>query len=468
MATNDSIMATKTATKIPLSLIGADMAKSNAGLTTATQIDRTIKQAKKSGRPIVKPLTGYKGLELRVRPSTDGTNATADFRHRYTHPITGKRPYMTLGQYPALSLADARNMHGDNMALLAKGIDPIEYRDDAKQKELLDRMNTLDHFINEWRSIQAARSLKPRTIASHKRQLELIQSKLGHMRVTDITPSLVISFIAEIQKQTPATGLRVKTTLKSILQLAVKHRAIESNPASDLQGTLKTHKPKHHPAITNPEPFAKLLQDIDQLDDTRQLYNKSILQLLALTFARVGDICAMKWADINLLTNQWHFTPQKAGSRGDMIADMVIPLAPQAAKILNKMQQLTADKEHVFHNSRRKRAPYHSAEEVNKILNSELMNDGKGYKDIHTPHGFRSSAKTMLMERLGYDELITELALGHAMLNQYGRAYNRMQGIDQRAKMMKDWADYLDKLRAGKLDNVIYPNFKQSEKVQNG
>ncbi|MCC3345639.1 tyrosine-type recombinase/integrase [Psychrobacter sanguinis] len=461
-------MATKTATKIPLSLIGADMARSNAGLTTITQIDRAIKQATKSGRPIVKPLTGYKGLELRVRPSTDGTNATADFRHRYTHPITGKRPYMTLGQYPALSLADARDMHGDNMALLAKGIDPIEHRDNQKQKELLDRMNTLDYFINEWQGIQATKNLKSRTVESHKRQLELIQSKLGHMRVTDITPSLVIAFITETQKKTPATGLRIKTTLKSILQLALKHRVIDYNPASNLQGTLKTHQPKHHPAITTPEPFAKLLQDIDQLDDTRQLYNKSILQLLALTFARIGDICAMKWTDINLLTNQWHFTPQKAGNRGDMITDMVIPLAPQAVKILKQMQQVTADKEHVFHNSRRKKASYHSAEEVNKVLNGELMNDGKGYKDIHTPHGFRSSAKTMLMERLGYDELITELALGHAMLNQYGRAYNRMQGLEQRSKMMNEWADYLDKLRAGKIDNIIYPDFKQSEKVQNG
>lgn len=444
------------------------MSRSNTGVTTITQIDRAIKQAIQEGNATVRPLTGYKGLELRIRPHKDGNNATADFRHRYTHPITGKRPYMTLGQYPALSLADARKMHNDNMALLAKGIDPIEHRDNEKQKELLDRMNTLEHFINEWESIQATKKLKPRTVENHKRQLNLIRSKLGHMRVTDIKPSLVIAFITEIQKETPATGLRVKTTLKSILQLALKHRVIDYNPASDLQGTLKTHKPKHHPAITDPEPFAKLLQDIYQLDDVQQLYNKSILQLLALTFARIGDICAMKWEDINWLTNQWQFRPQKAGNRGDMITDMVIPLAPQAIKILKQMQQLTADKDHVFHNSRRKKASYHSPEEVNKVLNSDLMNDGKSYKNIHTPHGFRSSAKTMLMERLGYDELITELALGHAMLNQYGRAYNRMAGIDQRTKMMNDWADYLDQLRDGKIDNIIYPNFKQSDKVQNG
>ena len=62
----------------------------------------------------------------------------------------------------------------------------------------------------------------------------------------------------------------------------------------------------------------------------------------------------------------------------------------------------------------------------------------------------------MLMERLGYDELITELQLGHRMVNSYGRAYSRMDMISQRTQMMNDWANYLDQLKAGKVDNVIY------------
>ena len=440
---------------------------SKISITRDTQIKQAIKKAHELGKRTSYPVTGFKGLEVQVRLNK-GLEPIADFRHRYTHPITGKRPYMTLGQYPALTLADARKMHGDNMALLAKGIDPIEYRDDAKQKELLDRMNTLDHFINEWEDIQAAKNLKPATVKKNQRLLRPIKKQLGHMRVTDITPSLIIQFINEIQDSSPSKGLKVKTMLRSILQLALKHRVIEYNPASDLQGTLKTYQPKHYPAIINPEPFAKLLHDIDNLDDTTQLFNKSILQLLALTFARVGDVCSMQWADINWLAKEWRYKPQKAGNRADMVSDMVTPLSPQAIRILKRIKELTGDKDHVFHNSRRKLAPYHHTQELNKVLNSNLMNDGKGYKGIHSPHGFRSSAKTMLMERRGYDELITELALGHSMLNKYGRAYNRIEGLDQRAEMMKDWADYLDKLRAGTIDNVIYPDFKQSEKVQNG
>lgn len=431
-------------------------------LTTDTQIKRAIKDIIKAGKTVSYPISGYKGLEVRIRPHKDSPDATADFRHRYTHPITGKRPYMTLGQYPALSLADARQFHSDNMQLLAKDIDPIEHRADTKQKEMTDRQNTLQHFINEWRDIQASKKLSAGTINKNKELLKPIESQLGHMRVTDITPSIIIKFINNIQKKHTYKGLRVRTLLKSILQIAKAHMVIEYNPASELQGTLKNHKIKHRPALSNDiGAFAELLKDIDQLDDASQLYNKSILQLLALTFVRIGDACAMQWADIDMNAKQWHLEPQKGKGRGDMVASIVIPLAPQAMDILERMQLLTGDQKYVFHNSRRKKMPYHHVQEINKVLNSDLMNNGHGYKGIHTPHGFRASAKTMLMERLGFDELVTELALGHAMLNKYGKAYNRMTAIDDRTLMMTKWATYLDDIKAGKFDNVIHASFKQ-------
>ena len=433
-----------------------------------SQIQKAAKDTIKAGKVISYPIAGYKGLEVRIRPHKNGLDAAVDFRHRYSHPITSKRPYMTLGQYPALTLADAKDMYRNNMTLLAKNIDPLENKEAEKQKGLLDRLNTLDHFIKEWQALQDSKNLSPKTMYGKQATLRPIQKHLGHMRVTDITPSVVIKFITDIQKVSPDKGLRVKKLLKSILQLAKKHMVIEYNPASDLQGTLKTHKPKHYPSLTDPKEFAELLRDIDQLDDASQLYNKHILQLLVLTFVRVGDACAMQWADINWLKKQWELKPQKAGNRGDMVASIVIPLAPQAIAILEQMQPLTGDSKYVFHNPRRKKEPYHHTQEINKVLNSDLMNNGKGYKDIHSPHGFRASAKTMLMERLGYDELITELALGHAMLNKYGKAYNRMTAIDDRTRMMTKWANHLDDIKAGKFDNVIHADFKKAAKQKQG
>ena len=69
----------------------------------------------------------------------------------------------------------------------------------------------------------------------------------------------------------------------------------------------------------------------------------------------------------------------------------------------------------------------------------------------------------MLMERLGYDELITELQLGHSMVNSYGRAYSRMDMISQRTQMLNDWANYLDQLKAGKVDNILFVDFNNAK-----
>ena len=433
-----------------------------------SQIPKAIREAIQAGKTTIYPIAGYKGLELRVRPHKDSSDATADFRHRYTHPITGKRPYMTLGQYPALSLADARQYHSDNMQLLAKDIDPLENKETQKRQEITDRQNILNHFIDEWQALQDSKNLSAKTIYNNQLLIKPIKQKLGHMKVTDITPSIVIRFIQDIQKTHLNKGLRAKIILKSILQIAKAHMIIEYNPASDLQGTLKSPKTQHRPSLTDPKEFAELLKDIDQLDDASQLYNKRVLQLLSLTFVRIGDACTMKWSDINWLKKQWEFKPQKSGNRGDMVASIVIPLAPQAIAILKQMQALTGDSEYVFHNPRRKKEPYHHTQEVNKVLNSDLMNNGLGYKGIHSPHGFRSTAKTMLMERLGYDELITELSLGHRMLNAYGTAYNRMTGLDQRVAMMNDWANYLDAIKAGKFDNVIHADFKNKDNAKQG
>ena len=429
------------------------------GLKTVTQLDKAIKETAKT-TPY--SIAGYAGLFLSVEVSKHTGKKTAIFKQRYSHPILkGKRPTITLGQYPAFTLEQARQAYNDNLAILAKGIDPIEHRQAEKQKEIIDRQNTLEYFINQWQANQQKKELSPSTYAKIEKNLAIIRKHFSNMRITDIKPSHIIKFVNSIQENSTNRGIRIKGELKAILQLAKANGVIEYNPASDLQGTIKTHKTRHYPAITTPAEYGKLVNDIDSLADS-PLFQKEILQLLALTLARVGDICAMKWSDVNLFTKQWEFRPQKAGNRDDM-TDIVTPLAPQAIAILERMKAKTGGYEYVFHNPRRKQEKHTHRQEINKVLNSTAMNDSKGYKDIHSPHGFRASAKTMLMERLGYDELITELQLGHRMMNSYGRAYSRMDMLDQRRAMLTDWANYLDQLKAGKVDNILFVDFNNAK-----
>ena len=431
----------------------------NQGLKTVTQIEKAIRETTKT-TPY--SIAGYSGLFLSVEISKTTGKKTATFKHRYTHPITGNRPTMSLGQYPAFTLEQARQAHNDNLALIAKDIDPLENREHTKQAEIKARKNTLFYFINEWQAIQKEKNLAPDTYRKQRDNIAYIKKGLGDIQVTAIKPATVIDFITDIQKKHSYKGLEVKGVLTAILQIALSHRVIEYNPAHNLTGTLKPHKQKHYPSLANSEQdFAKLLQDIDRLPDTYD-YLREILQLIALTFVRRGDVCSMKWADINLLKREWTFRPQKAGGRDDM-TDLITPLAPQAIAILERMQAITGDKEYVFYNAKHKGDSHTNPQRLNKLLNGEVkgcvLNDGLGYKGIHTPHGFRSVAKTMLKRMLKNNPLwrdMTELQLGHKVTDRYGGAYDRWDILSERTLMMYEWANYLDQLKAGKVDNVIY------------
>ena len=67
-----------------------------------------------------------------------------------------------------------------------------------------------------------------------------------------------------------------------------------------------------------------------------------------------------------------------------------------------------------------------------------------------TPHGFRAMARTLLDEELRHRVDIIEHQLAHRVKDPTGRAYNRTKFIDDRVKMMQDWADYLDNLKVKK------------------
>ena len=437
-----------------------------AALTTDTQIKRAIKDAKGQKR-VYHTIGGYAGLRLRLR------GGCVEFQHRYTHPITGKRKEMTLGQYPALTLEQARQTHADNMRMLAQMIDPITQRDNERARQATAITNTFQSVADDWLyELTSNPDHQPATstLRNINNYLKPLVTAFGQLPVGEITSQQVLALCRDIQKEYVHKGNRVKHMAQRIFAHAVLKGFIEYNPVTQLSGAkaLKATRTKHHASLTDPKDFAVLLRDIDGLSD-KQVYNKPILKLLTLTFARVGDICAMRWADIDLNAKQWVFTPQKGQRRDDMVESLVIPLAPQAIAVLERLRPLTGGHDYVFHNPNRKKAPHHDPQAVNKVLNDPSMNksgigagyEGRGYLNVHTPHGFRASAKTMLMERLGYDELLTEIQLGHQMLNKYGKAYNRMQAVPERTRMMRDWANYLDNIKAGKIDNVIHTSFKQ-------
>ena len=91
----------------------------------------------------------------------------------------------------------------------------------------------------------------------------------------------------------------------------------------------------------------------------------------------------------------------------------------------------------------------------NNAILAALRRMGIGKEEM-TGHGFRSMARTILDEVLGFRLDFIEHQLAHAVRDPNGRAYNRTSYLPERKKMMQEWADYLDQLKAD-LEAVPYP-----------
>jgi integrase len=122
----------------------------------------------------------------------------------------------------------------------------------------------------------------------------------------------------------------------------------------------------------------------------------------------------------------------------------IVPLAKQAIEVLEMLRTLTGESEWLFPGDRIREKPMSN----NTILKAlERM----GYKGRMTGHGFRGLASTILHEK-GYAHEHIELQLAHAPRNAVSAAYNHALYLEPRARMMQEWADFLEStLRGGKV-----------------
>lgn len=432
-------------------------------ITTDTQLKKAIRQVVQTGKQAALPLAGYKGLEIRIRPT--GNDAKATFRHRYKAPYTNKRPYMTLGEYPFMSLEQARRAHHDNMAMLAQHIDPMVRREQERLAQIAALNNGFADVADRWlvdRVNNQGTKPAPSTLKSWENAINEAVKEWGDMPIKDITAPMVLKLCKHVQTDRVSLGLRVRGICENIFTYAIGHGLIDTNPASNIKGLLSTIKTKHQPAITSPPLFGQLLKDLDALDDSHE---RTALQLLALLFTRSGDMVAAKWSDIDMDAGLWTLVPQKGQGRSDMVDSLIIPLPAQAIALLKDQHAKTGMYEHVFHSHKTLKVPHIGTHRLNSTINA--IKDGY-YKGKHVPHGFRASALTMIQEQLGYPHYLPDMALGHAVKDINGGAYNRAKFIDERREMMQAYADYQDALRAGKFANVIHADFKKAAKQKLG
>ncbi|MGJ8620067.1 MAG: tyrosine-type recombinase/integrase [Methylophilaceae bacterium] len=357
---------------------------------------------------------------------------------RFRYRFLGKYKLMSLGTYPEVSLSEARQRRDDAKKLLAQipPIDPIEIKKIQKETFVTNQANSFELVAREWAEsffVNKSKSHKERTL----RRLEVyVFPWIGKKPIADVTAPEILQVVKKPANQNKLeTAHRALQATGQVLRYAVQTGRAVRDPTADLKGALPASKTKHMASITDPKIVAELLRAIDGFQGTFTV--ECALKLAPLVFVRPNELRRAKWKDINLGEGEWSYLVSKT------TIQHIVPLSAQAIKILKEMQPISGHREFVFPGGHDPKKPMSEA-----AINASLRRMGYDTKTQITGHGFRAMARTILHERLNVDPYIIEHQLAHAVPDNLGGAYNRTKFLKQRKKMMQDWADYLDELKA--------------------
>ena len=332
--------------------------------------------------------------------------------------------------------------------MILSGIDPSSNRKAEKAAQTGEVQNSFKVITLEWLI-----KMKSEWAESHYSKIEArmkndILPWLGNMPISEIKAMDILKTLQRIESRGAIeTANRTRETIGQIYRYAIATGRAERNPAPDLIGALSRPKEKHMAAITEPIKVGELLRQMD--DYTGTFIVRCALQLAPLVFVRPGELRQAEWKDINLDTAEWRFKASKTHQ------DHIVPLSHQAVDILKSIYPYSGHGHYVFPSHRSDARPM-----SNNAVLSAFRRMGIAIEEM-SGHGFRAMARTLLAERLRFPDNIIEHQLAHQVRDVHGRAYNRTKFLDDRKKMMQDWANYLDNLRKGKdvLPEGIFHNY---------
>jgi integrase len=422
-----------------------------AGSDTLTDkaIRAALKKAVAAGTP--SKLSDGAGLHLEARPTGAGW-----WRLRYR--FAGKEAMLSLGVYPDVPLALARQRREEARKQITAGVNPSEHRKAekvlrvraAEAQELeaqgMPRPGSFEFVGREWwATVHRAKVSEGHASRTLIRFEQDAFPWLGRRPIATIeAPELL-----EVLKRVTARGAietahRLKDACSQVFRYAIATGACSRNPAADLRDALPPVLTKHHAAIVEPKRAAELLQAMSAYEG--HPVTRAALALSALLFLRPGELRQLEWSWVDIeaaiVTIPSTLMKRRKGEKANGSPHLV-PLARQAAEILVMLKPLTGHGRYVFPSLQTKDRPMSE-----NTINVALRRMGFD-RHTATAHGFRAMARTMAAERLDVAPEVIEAQLAHEVSDALGRAYNRTQYMSQRVELMSRWADYLDRLRVG-------------------
>lgn len=358
------------------------------------------------------------------------TSKTFIFRYE----INGSGKKITIGKYPSISLAQARQKANEFKALLAKGIDPRDY---TNEHELIFK-DVAQKWLKE-KAKQKLSSLKK----TEARLNNHILPKLGNIKIKDLNRNKLVNCILEIKLKDPrGDGYETKTRIFMILRDILKYITIQgivqdyTSPLAGLDFSdicKDKHTVTNHRFIKDPTKLKEFLTAIDNYKGNK--YTKFALQLGTYTALRSGTIRALKWEYIDFKQDIINIPAEQM----KMKRPFIMPISSQAKAILKELKAYQLG-EYLFSTN-------------SKIMSENTLNKAikiLGFGDEATFHGFRGLFSTICHENTqdhGLTSEVIELCLAHTDNNKVRSAYNKSERLQEKADLMEWYGNYIDNLK---------------------
>lgn len=366
------------------------------------------------------------GLFLEVRPS-----GSRVWRHRYS--FQNRPSIITYGEYPLITIKEARGKRDATRSLIAHGLDPSKANDSTASVAPKDNFGKI---ALAWLDLKKrGNNCEKNKQVTEWRVNKYVIPMLGDRDITDITSADLLEFGQNIQKMGYIeTAHRVMSIVRKIFQYAIIKGYVTTDPTFILRGTLTPSNPQKFAHIDNKKKLGQYYASLDCY--TGSAIIREALKFTVLTFPRPNEIRKMLWTDLDFDEALWRIPDKKMKMRRPHL----VPLSRQALEIIEYIRPLTGHGQYVFPSPRN----YTGTKPMSDAaLVAGIRSLGYEQSEV-TAHGFRHTASTMLNESQLWSPDAIEKQLAHSDEDKSRRTYNAAEYLDERRKMMQWWADSVE------------------------
>lgn len=380
----------------------------------------------KNARPQDKPYTlqDGQGLYLEVRPT-----GAKYWRYRYWLTPTKDGRY-TIGEYPSVSLSDARREREWAREQVKRGLNPTDVKKQQRQRAEIESANTFELVAKEW--IEKKRPTWTKGTCEQVENFLAINCypAFGNKPIRDITAHEILAVLKKMESRgSTSSALKVRQWCSAIFCYAVATLRADSDPAAALKGAIIPPKTENSRCLTGDE-LRKYFAAAESY--TGHTQTKLCLQLLPFFFVRQGELRGAVWTEIDWDQNLWVIPAE----RMKMSRPHSVPLTPYTRSLLERAKALAGDNPLILPGVKNPRAPL-----ADSTINRAIVYLGFAAKHI-TSHDFRATASTTLYE-MGFRREVIEKQLAHAEANRVVAAYNHAEYLPERREMMFAYESWL-------------------------